>query len=99
MLPVYIAFDPPWGHTKGWHVFEYIVEAFFALDVIFKFNTTLYDHDGNEIFDRKHIAIDYLSESHFWIDMAATIPFNQMMDNAPAKLAPTLKVIRITSLS
>ena len=37
-------------------------------------DTTLYDSDGNEIFDRKHIIIDYVSETHFWIDMAATIP-------------------------
>jgi hypothetical protein len=99
LLPVYIAFDPPWGHTKGWHVFEYAVEAFFALDVLFKFNTTLYDSDGNEVFDRKHIALDYLSETHFWIDIASTIPFNKMMTNVAAQLAPTLKVIRITSLS
>lgn len=99
MLPVYIAFEPPFSHTSGWHNFEIIVEVIFGIDVIFKFNTTLYDTDGNEIFDRKHIAIDYLSESHFWIDMAATIPFNKMMDNAAAKLAPTLKVIRIIALS
>lgn len=99
MLPVEIAYEPPFGHTVGWKVFEYGVEAIFALDVLFKFNTTLYDHDGNEIFDRKHIAIDYLCEAHFWIDMAATFPFNKLSSNAAAKLAPTLKVIRITSLT
>jgi hypothetical protein len=99
LLPVEIAFTPPFGHTKGWVIFEYTVEAFFCLDVLFKFNTTLYDSDGNEIFDRKHIALDYFMEAHFWIDMAATFPFNKIMDNAAAKLSPTLKVIRITSLS
>lgn len=99
MLPVEIAFEPPFGHSVGWAAFEYGVEAIFALDVLFKFNTTLYDNDGNEIFDRRHIAIDYLSELHFWIDMAATFPFNKLSSNAAAKLAPTLKVIRITSLS
>lgn len=99
MLPVYIAYDPPFGHTLGWHVFEYMVEAFFAIDIIFKFNTTLYDSDGNEIFDRKHIAIDYLSELHFWIDMLATIPFNLMISHLITKLLPVLKVVRITALS
>ena len=77
-------------------MFEYTVEAFFALDMLATFNTTVYDRDGNEIFDRKHIAIDYLSEIHFWIDMASTIPFGS---SAIAKLCPTLKVIRMTSLS
>lgn len=67
--------------------------------MLFHFNTTIYDSDGNEIFDRKHLAIDYLCEMHFWIDMAATFPFNKISSNAAAKLAPTLKVIRITALS
>lgn len=74
LLPIEIAFHPPFGEETWWHVFEYTIEFFFALDVIIHFNTTLYDSDGNEIFDRKHIAVDYLSELHFWIDMAATIP-------------------------
>jgi hypothetical protein len=77
-LPFEIAFTPPFGHTVGWKVFEYSVEALFCLDVLFKFNTTLYDSDGNEIFDRKHIALDYFMEVHFWIDMCATFPFNKL---------------------
>ena len=75
LLPFEIAYHPPWGTSTLWKVFEYTVEAFFALDVLVTFNTTVYDIDGNEIFDRKHIAIDYLCELHFWIDMASTIPF------------------------
>ncbi len=75
LLPAEIAFTPPWGHSTGWYAFEYTVEAFFVLDVLFHFNTTIYDHDGNEVFDHKHIFIHYISELHFWIDLAATIPF------------------------
>jgi hypothetical protein len=74
LLPFEIAFHPPFGTSAGWKIFEYTVEAFFSMDVLIHFNTTLYDSDGNEIFDRKHIAIDYLCELHFWIDMVATIP-------------------------
>lgn len=73
-LPLAIVFQPPFSGTVGWHVIEYTIEAFFAMDILIHFNTSLYDHDGNEVFDRKHIAIHYLSEYHFWIDMAATIP-------------------------
>ena len=99
LLPVEIAYTPPFGHTTAWKAFEYTVEGFFVLDVLFKFNTTLYDSDGNEIFDRKHIAKDYFTEVHFWIDMFATFPFNKLSTNLIAQLTPTLKVIRITSLS
>jgi len=97
MLPVEIAFGPPWGHGVWWHPVEYVIEAFFCLDIIAHFNTSIYDHEGNEIFSRSHIAIHYLTSSHFWIDIAATIPIK--VDNAFFRLLPCLKVIRITSLS
>jgi hypothetical protein len=88
VLPLYIIFDPPFGHTFGWHFIEYFIEAIFCIDVLVHFNTTLYDHDGNEVFDRKHIAHHYLSEYHFWIDMAATIPLGVI-------ILPNLSLYRI----
>jgi hypothetical protein len=97
LLPVEIAFEPPFGHTNYWTAFEWITEALFTLDVIFHFNTTLIDADGNEIYDRLHIAHHYVSEYHFWIDMASVV--NIKNKSKVLKLLPTLKVIRITALS
>lgn len=97
MLPVEIAFEPPWGHTFGWVFFENFTEAMFSLDVIFHFNTTVIDGDGNEVWSRAHIALDYIKEYHFWIDMASVI--NIKKSEKVLKLLPTLKVIRITALS
>jgi hypothetical protein len=74
-----------------------MIEGFFSLDVIAHFNTSIYDHEGNEEFTRKDIAIHYLTSSHFWIDMLSTIPIP--VNNPFFKLLPCLKVIRITSLS
>ena len=74
LLPVELAFEPPFGHTVWWHDIEIIIEVIFGIDVLVHFNTSEYDEDGNEIFDYKHIATSYLSESHFWIDMLATVP-------------------------
>lgn len=74
LLPFYIAYNPPWGSSTWWHSLEAIIEVFFCLDVLIHFNTTVFDSDGNEVFSRNHIAMDYLSELHFWIDMAATVP-------------------------
>jgi hypothetical protein len=74
MLPVDLAFHPPFGETKWWEDIELLIEIMFAVDVLVHFNTSVYDKDGNEIFDYKYIAIHYLTETHFWIDMISTIP-------------------------
>jgi hypothetical protein len=74
LLPIDLAFEPPFGHTMWWKATEMIIEVLFAIDVLVHFNTSVYDKDGNEIFEYKHVAIDYLFELHFWIDMLATIP-------------------------
>ncbi len=73
MLPVEIAFEPPFGKTLWWSFLENSTEALFSLDVIFHFNTSVIDEDGNEVFSRCHIALDYIKEYHFWIDMASIV--------------------------
>jgi hypothetical protein len=97
LLPIELCFHPAFGHSTWWKPIEYFIEAFFCMDVLAHFNTTIYDHDGNETADRFHIGHHYLTSHHFWIDMLATIPIP--VDNPIVKLFPTLKVIRITSLS
>lgn len=73
MLPVEIAFEPVFGKTLGWKLFENILEVIFTIDLLMHFNTTFIDEDGNEIGSRMHISIDYVKEYHFWIDIASTI--------------------------
>lgn len=73
MLPVEIAYEPPFGHTFGWKFFDNLTEAIFSLDVLLHFNTSVIDEDGNEVKHRGHIALDYIKEYHFWIDIASTI--------------------------
>ena len=75
LLPVDLAFKPPFGESIWYKVVEDIIECIFAIDVIVHFDTSIYDEDGNEVFSYPHIAQDYLKETHFWIDMIATIPF------------------------
>ena len=45
----------------------------FSIDLLMHFNTSVIDEDGNEVFARTHIAIDYVKEYHFWIDVASVI--------------------------
>ena len=75
LLPVDLAFKPAFGEHEWYHVIEIVIEVIFAIDVLVHFDTSVYDEDGNEIYEYKHVALDYLSETHFWIDMLATIPF------------------------
>jgi hypothetical protein len=94
ILPVEIAFEPPFGHSSGWKIFEIVTEILFSLDVIFHFNTSIIDRDGNEEFDRRHIALHYVKEYHLWIDLASVISIKN--GAKILRLLPTLKVIRIT---
>lgn len=99
LLPVELAFEPPFGHSMWWNAVENFIEAVFALDVLVHFNTSLYDSDGNEVFDYKHIAIDYLSEIHFWIDMIATIPFGVSLFIILLRVLQFLKSVSASKLS
>lgn len=74
MLPVELCIHPKFGESKWWKPVESFIEAFFCLDVLVHFNTSIYDHDGNETFSKMHIAHHYLTSHEFWIDMLSTIP-------------------------
>ena len=69
----------------------------FAFDILFNFNTTIYDHEGNEEWDRKKIAKEYVLSSQFWIDVLSTFPFPG--NNALFEFLPALKVVKVTILS
>ena len=52
---------------------EYIVNSYFALDILMNFNTGAYKK-GSLIMDRKTATVIYL-KSWFLIDFFATVPF------------------------
>jgi len=68
------AYLPPYAFSKHWPNFKVGAEAFYILDIFIHMNTTIYDHDGNEVFDRKHIAWDYIMEIYFLLDILSTVP-------------------------
>lgn len=96
VVPLDIAFGPYWCHSTWWIVSELVIEGFFVLDIMVHLLTTIYDHDGNEIFDRMIIAKKYLLSSHFWLDLLSTI---RITNNVFFRLLPILKVIKVTNLS
>ena len=74
MLPIEVAFEPNFGHTKWWKILESCIEFFFCCDLLAEFNTSQYDKDGNEVFSYLHIAHHHFFDYLFWSDILATIP-------------------------
>lgn len=75
ILPIDIAFSPFWGDST-WNVaVTLVVNILFAIDILFNFNTTIYDNEGNEEWNRGKIAREYVLSSQFWIDVLSTFPF------------------------
>ena len=67
--------------------------AIFILDIILQMNTTFYDSDGEEIFSRKKIILNYM-KGMLIIDIISSIP----IDSGPWKIINILKLVRIFKL-
>ena len=61
--------------TKGLKIFEFIMDFFCFIDLIFGFFTAYYDFDENLITNNYVMVLHYLS-SWFTIDFLSAIPFN-----------------------
>ena len=73
VVPYRIAFYD--RDSLGWLIADYIIDCFFAIDIVFNFLCAYFDYDENLVHDRKEIAKNYL-KSWFLIDLIAIIPFN-----------------------
>ena len=64
--------------SAGFMVFNTCIDFCFFLDIILTFRTTFYDPvSGDEVFDKKQIAVYYL-KGRFTIDMLSTVPFDNI---------------------
>jgi len=66
------------------------------MDIIVAFNTSYFNADGEEVIDRKLIAIRYI-KGLFLIDLISSLPFNLI--NKSLNVLSILKVVRIRRLS
>mmetsp|Transcript_33730 Transcript_33730/g.32766 ORF Transcript_33730/g.32766 Transcript_33730/m.32766 type:complete len:154 (+) Transcript_33730:166-627(+) len=96
LLPVEVAFEPPFAAETWYTTLDLVVNIVFGLDIVVNFNTSFYDPDGNEVFERKKIAINYMTKINFWIDIISTVP----LGSSPfASICKCFKVQRITTLN
>ena len=89
----------------GFTVFNSFVDFLFLLDIIVTFRTTFYDpQTGDEVNSKVKIAKKYLL-GRFWIDLASTIPIDNLAfaftgtKTAGLQVFSTLKLIRVLRLS
>lgn len=72
LLPVAVCFvETP---VEPWITLDWIVTAFFAVDMVVSFLSAYWDKDKHLIVDGGQIAKHYL-RGWFWIDLVATFPF------------------------
>ena len=77
-IPFEIAFEPPEMETSKFFIANTIIDLCFAVDILVAFRTTFYDPStGDEVFDPKRIAKEYLL-GRFIIDFLSTVPFDNI---------------------
>ena len=82
IIPFDLAFDW-WNMSPGVYVFGYILDAWFAVDILMNFRTG-FTHDGHVIMQPSKIAQHYFA-FWFWIDIIASIPFEIFMSGVENK--------------
>jgi len=77
MIPVAEFFRPPWSDTAWYSNLDEASNVAFLTDILISFNTIYYDVDGEEVHERKLIAIHYLT-GMFALDMISSLPFSKV---------------------
>ena len=72
--------------------------VFFILDIFLVMNTTIYDSDGEEIFNKKKIRLNYLF-GMFFVDLVSSIPIEIVFPGSILRVINILKIIRTFRLT
>jgi potassium voltage-gated channel Eag-related subfamily H protein 7 len=96
MIPYRLAFNP--NHDDMHNVTFYIIDAFFFIDILLNFVTTIPDKDNMvDISDKKTIAKIYL-KSWFIIDFLSIVPFDDIFAVLYVNLGESNMLIRMTKI-
>ena len=75
-------------------IIDNAANVIFFIDIYLGFNTSYYNPEGEEIFDKKMIRSHYLKGT-FIIDFVSTVPFDTIVPGTYFKLLNMLKIIRV----
>jgi hypothetical protein len=74
-IPISIAFDPDEFSSPLMKTIDSLIDLVFILDIVLNFRTSFIESvNGEEILDPYMIAVKYLTELRFYIDVLSTIP-------------------------
>ena len=100
-IPLTLSFDEISETLSASELYNFInnVSAvFFILDIFLVMNTTIYDSDGEEIFNKKKIRLHYLF-GMFFVDMVSSIPIEIVFPGSILRVINILKIIRTFRLT
>ena len=95
-VPLEICFAPEIEEVLAkfhYSTIDNVFTAIFFIDILLNANTTFYDTDGEEIFEKKKIWKQYLFGA-FSIDLLSSLPLNDGF-----KIVNILKIVRLRKLS
>ena len=79
-------------------VIDLMSNIFFIVDIYFQMNTTYYDSDGEEIFQKSKIRKNYFFSS-FPIDLLSSLPIELIFPGNVLRILNVLKIIRVLRLT
>jgi hypothetical protein len=107
-VPLDIAFQPPFFSNSVVVAINYIIDIMFVLDVLLNFRTTYINmNTGEEIFEPKAIALNYLFSAQFCLDFLSAISIDNLVaivdktgsTSSKFKILQLLKFFRLLRLS
>ena len=79
-IPFEVAFGPPIMHSLWFLLLDTAIDLCFAVDLVVNFRTSfIHPKTGHEVLSGEKIALAYL-KGRFWIDLLATIPFDNIAE-------------------
>jgi potassium voltage-gated channel Eag-related subfamily H protein 4 len=76
-IPLSLAFNPPDLSSTGILCLDTFVDLAFFVDIIINFRTTYISQTtGNEVYNPKLIAKNYVLGGRFWIDLLSSLPMD-----------------------
>lgn len=105
-IPLQITFQPDWLETIGVDILNNFIDFCFVIDIIVCCRTTYYNTDtGDEVFEPKLTALNYIKSTRFVIDVISTIPLDTIgfiltQSKTPElQIFSLLKLVRISRIS
>ena len=103
-VPLEVGFELEESYL-GLKVVGYLLDSFFAMDIVVNFRTTYFNGEGKEETSPRAIAWAYVASGRFFADLFATFPFEilatvigEFVPVGKLKLIKLLKLVRLIRL-